>query len=229
MPNPGETRSPTGTLQEQARALGDPTRYAVFEYVAAARHPVGVAELTDHFALNHNAIRQHLAKLVDARLLSEHRASEGRRGRPRLLYELHPGATSRWGVTGPYERLSVLLTEMLRTGESPYEVGRRSVAGLRAPTAHEDAVEFVVAAVERQGFDPEVRRTRSGHADIVLHHCPFESAVLADAATICDLHHGIADGVVALTDGRVVLDELLVRDPRRAGCRLRMRLDLDAD
>ena len=54
------------TLQEQARALGDPTRHSIFQYVADAGHPVGVAELTAHLGLNHNAIRQHLAKLVSA-------------------------------------------------------------------------------------------------------------------------------------------------------------------
>ena len=43
------------TLQEQARALGDPTRHAIFRYVADAGTPVDVAELTKHFALNHNA------------------------------------------------------------------------------------------------------------------------------------------------------------------------------
>ena len=52
------------TLQEQARALGDPTRHQIFRYIASAGRPVDVAELTAHLGLNHNAIRQHLAKLV---------------------------------------------------------------------------------------------------------------------------------------------------------------------
>jgi DNA-binding transcriptional ArsR family regulator len=56
----------TANLQAQARALGDPTRYEVFRYIADASRPVDVAELTAHFGFNHNAIRQHLAKLVDA-------------------------------------------------------------------------------------------------------------------------------------------------------------------
>jgi len=58
------------SLQEQAR-LGDPTRHRIFRYVADAGRPVGVAELTARFELNHNAIRQHLAKLVDAGLVTE--------------------------------------------------------------------------------------------------------------------------------------------------------------
>ena len=53
-------------LQLQARALGDPTRHELFRYIADAGRPVDVAELTKHLGLHHNAIRQHLAKLVEA-------------------------------------------------------------------------------------------------------------------------------------------------------------------
>lgn len=218
------------TLQEQARALGDPTRHAIFEYVVDASRPVDVAELTDHFGLNHNAIRQHLAKLVDAELVTESHATGGGRGRPKLQYRLHPGTESRWGVTGPYERLSVLLAEMLRTGDSAYDVGKRSVDRPRqAPAPDDDPVAFVVDAMERQGFEPEVRNVRGRRVDVVLSNCPFESAVLADPDTICDLHLGIAEGVAELTGDRLVVDELISHDPRRANCRLRMHLDTERD
>jgi predicted ArsR family transcriptional regulator len=218
------------TLQQQARALGDPTRFAIFEYVVHATQPVDVAELTDYFGLNHNAIRQHLAKLVDAELVTEGQATGGGRGRPKLQYRVHPGAESRWGVTGPYERLSVLLAEMLRTGESAYDVGKRSVAGPRQGQApDDDPVTFLVDAMERQGFEPEVRNKRGRRVDVVLHNCPFESAVLADPDAICDLHLGIAEGVAELTGDRLVVDELIAHDPRRANCRIRMRFDADGD
>ena len=54
-------------------ALGDPTRHSIFRYVAAKRRPVDVAELTAHVGLHHNAVRQHLARLVDAGLVEEPR------------------------------------------------------------------------------------------------------------------------------------------------------------
>ena len=59
------------TLQQQARALGDPTRHAIFRYIADGDGPADVAEITAHFGLNHNAIRQHLAKLISAGLVVE--------------------------------------------------------------------------------------------------------------------------------------------------------------
>jgi DNA-binding transcriptional ArsR family regulator len=53
------------TLQQQAKALSDPTRHGIFRYIVDAGDDVHVAELTEHFGFNHNAIRQHLAKLAD--------------------------------------------------------------------------------------------------------------------------------------------------------------------
>lgn len=213
------------TLQEQAKALGDPTRHGIFRYVADSRGPVDVAELTEHFGLNHNAIRQHLAKLVAADLLSEDHAPSTGRGRPRLNYRLHPTVESRWGVTGPYERLSLLLTEMLRTGDSAEEVGRRSAHRQRRAAPREaDPVVFVVEAMEREGFDPDLI-TRRDRVEVVLRACPFETTALDDPDTVCSIHLGLAQGVAEMTGGRVVIDELISRDPRRANCRLRMHRD----
>ncbi len=214
----------SAALQEQARALGDPTRHEVFRYVADADHPVDVSELTEHFGLNHNAIRQHLAKLVAAGLVIEDTAAPTGRGRPRLLYRLHPNAESRWGVTGPYERLSLWLAEMVRTGDTPIEVGRRA-GRRRTPraTAVADSVDELVEQMSRQGFDPTVRR-RGSTVDITLRTCPFETTALADPDTVCALHLGMAYGVADDVDG-LVIDELIRKDPRRAHCRLRCHLD----
>jgi len=211
------------TLQEQAKALGDPTRHAIFREVAEADEPVDVATLTAHLGLNHNAIRQHLAKLLDAELVTEHVAATTGRGRPRLMYRLHPAVESRWGVAGPYERLSLLLTEILRTGESAVEVGRRAARRQGSDTPREtDPVAQVCDAMERGGFDPIVRGRRGARVEVVLQTCPFAAAALDDPDTVCSLHLGLAQGVAERTDGRLVVDELVRHDPRRASCRLRM-------
>jgi predicted ArsR family transcriptional regulator len=82
---------PHRILQRQARALGDPTRYRIFRFVAAASGPVSVAAITAHVELHHNGIRQHLAKLCDAGLLIEELGVRTGRGRPALQYRLAPG------------------------------------------------------------------------------------------------------------------------------------------
>jgi predicted ArsR family transcriptional regulator len=215
------------TLQQQARALGDPTRHAIYRYVADSGASVGIAELTEHFKLNHNAIRQHLAKLVDAGLVIETVAKGAGPGRPRLLYEIDQAADSRWGVNGPYERLSLLLAEIIRTGDSATEVGRRAGMRLRPPaSAGGDPITGMATAMAAQGFDPEVRAGK-GKVDIVLHRCPFESTALADPETVCTLHLGIAEGLAVGTGS--VVEELIARDPRPANCRVRLRAQPAAD
>lgn len=210
------------TLQEQARALGDPTRHRIFRYIVDADRAVDVAELTEHFGLNHNAVRQHLAKLTAADLLVSGTVPSKGRGRPRLCYRVAPAVEARWGVESPYERLSTLLVEMLRSGEAAEEVGRR--AGVRSdPDAAADPIETLVEEMARHGFDPVV--TRDGdEVEVTLRSCPFASAAVRDPGTVCGIHLGIARGVADLVGGMVV-DELVPRDPRRAGCRLRVHLE----
>lgn len=212
------------TLQLQARAMGDPTRHDVFRYVADATAAVGVAELTEHFGLNHNAIRQHLTKLVDAELLVESTARPEGRGRPRLQYNVNPNAESRWGVTGPYERLSVLLAEVVRTGDDPLEVGRR--AGLQHlvgdPATHNSLDDFVTAMAQ-EGFAP-VLHTAGGAVEVHLDECPFASAAVTDPDSVCKLHLGLAKGVAEAVGG-IEVEELRPNDPRKAHCLLRFRVN----
>jgi len=212
------------TLQQQARALGDPTRHRIFRHIADADEPVTVAELTALLDLNHNAIRQHLAKLVDAGLVSESTAPPGGPGRPRLIYTVDPAADSRWGVTGPYERLSLLLAEIIRTGDTAVEVGRRAGRAQPARRTGTDPVADIVEAMAREGFDPEIRR-QGDRVDVILRNCPFESTALADPGTVCALHLGLAEGLASGTDG-IEVEELTPTDPRRPRCRLHLRIEL---
>ena len=69
-------------LQLEARALGDATRYRLFRYIVEASGPVGIGELTAHVRLNHNAVRQHLAVLKEARLVTEEQNSGTARAGP---------------------------------------------------------------------------------------------------------------------------------------------------
>lgn len=211
------------TLQEQARALGDPTRHEIFRYLVDASSTIDIAELTDFFGVNHNAIRQHLAKLVDAELVRESKAVSEGPGRPRLVYEVDPAAESRWGVAGPYERLSLWLAEIIRTGQSPIEVGRRVGRELRSSKAKSrDAVADLERAMARAGFEPEVRR-RGERVTLVLSNCPFASTALADPEVVCGLHLGLAEGIAE--GSRAVVDELVAKDPRRAQCQLHLHLE----
>jgi DNA-binding transcriptional ArsR family regulator len=141
--------------QQQAKALGDPTRHRIFGYVAEAAHPVGVSELAAHLGLNQNAVRQHLAVLRDAELVIEQREDRKQLGRPRLLYRLRPEAASSWGSAGPYGYLASLLSTALGDGTDPRATGR--VAG-RSEADHLDTSLDPLDAIEkemtRRGFRP---------------------------------------------------------------------------
>ncbi len=114
-----------------------------------------------------------------------------------------------------------MLAEIIRTGESPVDVGRR--VGRHEAADHGDdpsaALERVMA---RSGFEPTVDH-RGGDVELLLHSCPFPSAAVADPGIICELHRGIAIGVAEAVAG-IAIDDLVREAPRHAPCRLRAHL-----
>lgn len=213
-------------LQQEAKALGEPTRHRIFRYVADAAAPVGVAELTAYMGLNHNAVRQHLAILVDAGLLIEEVEESGRPGRPRLLYRLHPETAGTWDTAGPYEYLASLLAEALEAQIGPRQVGQRAgrrAAGESTPGA--DPVDLLEAQMERRGFRP-IRVARGSKLDLVLGRCPFEDVASSNPDTVCQLHLGLAEGIAEGLGGVEVV-RLVAKNPHRSGCRVALRRTKD--
>ena len=209
-------------LQREARALGDPTRHRLFRYIAEAPGPVGVAELTDFVRLNHNAVRQHLAALKDAGLVVEELEERSRPGRPRLLYRLAPEVAGRWGTPGAYAWLAGLLTEAVRRGLEPRQVGRQEGHRRGADLAGAgESVDLLEGEVLRRGFRP-TRVDRGRRVELVLGRCPFSEVAGAEPDTVCQLHLGLAEGLAEGLGGLGV-EGLVAKDPRRAGCSLTLR------
>jgi len=209
-------------LQQQARALGDPTRHRLFRYVAEASGPVGVAELTDFVRLNHNAVRQHLAVLKDAGLVVEEVEERTRPGRPRLLYRLAPEVAGRWGTSGAYAWLARLLSDALRRHLEPRQVGRQEGHRRGAELAGSgEPVELFETEIERRGFRP-TRAERGRKIELVLGRCPFADVAGSDPDTVCRLHLGLAEGL-AEGIGGLEVEGLEAKDPYSAGCRVSLR------
>ncbi|MGH9263156.1 MAG: helix-turn-helix transcriptional regulator [Acidimicrobiales bacterium] len=206
-------------VQAQARALGEATRYRIFRYVTDAGGPVGVAEITAHVGVNHNSVRQHLAKLCAAGLLVEEQVRSGGRGRPALRYRPAPTTGALWGASSPYEHLAVLLLEVLG-GADPHEVGR--TAGRRALAGSDrngDPLDVLQAEMTRQGF--HCRREEAGErVELVVTRCPFEAAATVNPDVVCELHRGLTRGMVEGLGDAVVHIDLLPGPPRTAGCRI---------
>ena len=210
------------SLQQEARALGDPTRHRIFRLVADADRAVGVAELTEQVQLNHNAVRQHLAVLKAAHLVVEALEERTRPGRPRLLYRVHPEVAERWEGAGPYPWLAGLLAGAIRRQQPPRQVGRQEGhrrAALLGVT--DDPLAQLEAEMARRGFRPR-RLERGRRVEFVLERCPFAEVAETDPGTVCQLHLGLAEGL-AEGLGALSVERLVPRDPRRAGCRLVVR------
>jgi predicted ArsR family transcriptional regulator len=207
-------------VSRRAKALGDPTRLAIFRAVAEHDGPVDIASLTATFQLNHNAIRQHLNKLCAAGLVIEEVGRPNGPGRPRLQYRPALAVNADWGIPSPYEDLSVMLVEALASGRSPREVGAeagRRMAARFPETA--DPVDTIELNAVRHGFEPR-RVERRSSVDLVLCRCPYEAPATAAPDIVCQLHLGLAEGMAEAAGDRVTVTGLVARDPRRAGCRL---------
>jgi predicted ArsR family transcriptional regulator len=210
------------TFQRQARALGDPTRYRIFRYIAESAEPVSVADLTEHLGLHRNGIRQHLGKLCEAGLLIEEQAPATGPGRPRLQYRLSPSAAGKWGVPGPYEDLALLLVRLQRSDRSPREEGiavGRQVADGHSPAT---ALQSLEGEMSRWAFEPRLEH-RGSTIDLIADSCPFVAAASAAPEVVCEIHRGLVEGVLDAAGGSYELTGVTRRDPARAGCRFRIR------
>lgn len=198
--------------------MGDPTRYRIFTYLREATEPVLIADLVDLLGFNHNAIRQHLAKLLAAELIVETTENRTKRGRPRRLYQARQDALDAFaGEIGSYEWLSARLLEILETGMTPYDVGRKcgvdEVDGSpRQSTEQADPLGALIVSLQRGGFAPG---EATDGAEIELSRCPFADAAADAPHVVCELHRGLVDGYLERVAGS---STLTIADPHKGGC-----------
>jgi predicted ArsR family transcriptional regulator len=213
--------------QDQARALGDPTRHALFAAVIEADEPVPVVDLARVVGLDANAVRPQLGRLVAAGLLEELVDPVRRRGRPRHLYRPGPVASEVASAGGgPYRLLTELILQARVDGRGLDEVGRARGRELgRDATGHADPVGVLEQELARQGFAPQRTPVDAEGATLVLHHCPYAAALAVDAEAVCALHRGLCRGFAEAV-GLCQVD-LVPADPTGAGCRVELRPEGD--
>jgi DNA-binding transcriptional ArsR family regulator len=96
-------------------ALGDPTRRAIFESLAA--RPRAVGELARELPVSRPAVSQHLRTLKDAGLVIDHRAGN------RRIYQLDPD-----GVVALRAYLDQFWNQALAAFKSAVEQGDEEIA-----------------------------------------------------------------------------------------------------
>ncbi len=206
---PLRSDDPDGDALRRARALAAPTRRAVLELLRGADEPLTPQQLAATVGVHHTAVRQHLVVLAEAGMVEAVQLAPEGRGRPRVAYRP-------LGDPDPYQRLSTMLADAVSEGLTPREAGRRH--GRDVTPLDEGAVATLLAETNRLGFRPRVRKGR-GRLELVLDACPFAAVAAVAPDVVCELHLGIAEGIVERTGGLEIVD-LRAADPRTAGCRL---------
>jgi predicted ArsR family transcriptional regulator len=194
-----------GSRAASVGALADPTRRALYEYVASRVEPVGREEAARALDLPAHTVKFHLDRLVEAGLLATVYRRLGDRtgpgaGRPSKLYRR---VDEEVAVSLP-ERRYDLVGHILAAGVERASAGESTGSALDAAAAAagreigataptQDVPGFTHALAER-GYEPRVEGDT-----VLLANCPFDALAQRHTALVCGLNRsfvqGVADGV----------------------------------
>lgn len=182
------------------RALASPSRARLVELLRAADRPLDAAELAELTGLHLSTVRSHLARLVEAGVLTARSDPGGRPGRPRQRYEVDDEDDGDDG----YRFLATALTGALRaTTDDPGAAARVSGEAWgrflvdRPPPGRrigaEEALDRVRAMLAAAGFAPEPGEA----AELLVRRCPFLALAREEPEVVCNLHLGLLRGALA--------------------------------
>ena len=188
------------------KALGDDTRFAIYQELAQSTAPCSATELAERLDLHPNTVRPHLDRMREAGLVEVEPIHRGTVGRPQLRYSLAPGAPG-LGFDPPAHTLlagllAALAEQLGGDGVDAANLGRRwgsDAIGRRQ--SGRGCLAALVAELDRLGFDPVESELGGGGADtrrvrVDFLHCPFRELAEAYPELVCSLHRGIVEGVV---------------------------------
>jgi len=203
------------------KALGDETRFSMYQELAGSTSALTATELADRLGIHANTVRLHLERLREAGLVEVEPVHRGTVGRPQHVYSLAAGAPG-LGLDPPSYTLLAGMLAMLaeRVGadaDDATAAGRSFGVEAGRRTHSKSCVKALVGEMDRLGFDPERQGLPGGGTDIAFLHCPFRELAEAYPELVCNLHRGICEGVVSAVGGGSIGDfaTLYDRDPCR--------------
>jgi predicted ArsR family transcriptional regulator len=202
------------------KALGDETRFSMYQELAGATSPLGAHELAERLGLHANTVRLHLERLREAGLVDVEAVHRGTVGRPQHVYSLAAGAPSLGFDPPSYTLLAGLLASIAErmgaSGDDATSAGYAWGAEAGHRTRAKSCVKALTAEMTRLGFEPALSQ-HGDIADIAFLHCPFRELAEAYPELVCNLHRGISAGVVDTVGGGTVEEfaTLYDRDPCR--------------
>ncbi|WP_454084201.1 helix-turn-helix transcriptional regulator [Georgenia sp. Marseille-Q6866] len=186
-------------------SLTEPTRRALYLYVAAQPDAVGREAAAAAVGVPTHTAKFHLDRLVEEGLLDvEFRRLTGRTGpgagRPAKLYRRSARELSvslpgrRYDLAG--EVLAAAVDRAARTGEPVAqavhdvagETGRRMAADA---DGEEDDLDRAASVLARYGYEP-----RTAEDEICLANCPFDRLAATHTTLVCGMNLSLIEGVV---------------------------------
>jgi predicted ArsR family transcriptional regulator len=204
------------------KALGDETRYAMYEELATSPQALSAQDLADRLGLHANTVRLHLERLREAGLVDVEAVHRGTVGRPQHLYFLAPGAPGLGFDPPAHALLAGLLAAMAETlgatGDDAIETGRAWGVDAGKRSRNRSSLAALSNELHRLGFEPafEIEGADGSDGEAVrldFLHCPFRELAEAYPDLVCKLHHGICEGVVHQVGGGSVEAFATLYDP----------------
>jgi predicted ArsR family transcriptional regulator len=173
-------------------ALANPVRLRMVRRLETGP-PASLSELAAAADVHPNTARPHVTALESAGVVERRPPEGGRRGRPRVDYQLADG----WSpVTANFRGLAELLAAaLLRAGAGPDQVRSAGLEWGRylqgRPGGH-DVDEDLRLALEQIGFRAKVCKSK-----LMLDACPCPLVLPDRPELVCELAASVADGVLA--------------------------------
>ncbi len=204
-------------------ALGDSTRFGIYEHVVGAVEPVSASEVAAVFGLHRTVARSHLEKLAQAGLLTVGTRRNPRGGRPAKVYS---PAASRLDIQVPPRRYQGLAGMLARVAgrldgdpamvahEVGYEIGREVAAGLSSNGHRAGDLGAVIAYLGAAGCSPHVERRADGTVVLAVGNCVYREVAVEHPDLVCGLGSGLLCGLLGADPaGHRMTASLLEGDP----------------
>ena len=194
-------------------ALGDATRFAMFEHVMTSSDPVSASETAAVFGLHRTVARSHLEKLSEAGLVTVGTRRNPRGGRPAKVYS---PVNTRLDIQVPprqYRSLSAMLVRLASklngstvalAEEVGCEWGRQAATSLPGGQFSRDGrlnLGSIVAHLCETGCSPHAT-VRDDHTLVVeTNNCLYLEIARERPAVVCGLCSGLLCGLIGVDPG----------------------------
>jgi predicted ArsR family transcriptional regulator len=181
------------------KALGDDTRYAIYQELAQARCALGTSELARRLRLHPNTVRPHLERLRQAGLVQMCADGRGAVGRPEHRWSVAAATPPTGAEPSGLRLLAQMLADVAaRAGvadEDLRTVGAGRGSDSRVAGDARSCLRSFVGQMTSLGFDPAVEGD-GAEVSVAFARCPFRELATAFPDLVCNLHRGLVEGMV---------------------------------